>query len=293
MESNYYYLFSSLPELTFNEKTDYRELYYLFEESMEILAEEDKISMTYVRYPIDNANAIHLLEGREEKFMNGGNYSLKELKSEIETLDTLPLYMVQFLQMYKQFQAPFNNQNLIDLLNEMFYSQVLKIIDSNFDRETSQESDFIKLWYGFERDLKNVLTVQECNLHNISIERRETFRLSQKKGQLLSGDYDITNSLLHSKAYDYSLTGALTWMPSVLKLKSENIEQYEKEILMIKLDMLDEFTEGETFSLNLILSFFIKLQLLIRWSSLDEVSGKNFIENLSGKAVAHAKHIFV
>jgi hypothetical protein len=70
-------------------------------------------------------------------------------------------------------------------------------------------------------------------------------------------------------------------MNRVLNLNSENILHYEKQLILIQLETLDELTGEDNFSLNAILAYFIKLQILIRWSSLDESKGKKFIDNLS------------
>jgi len=289
MNSNYYYLYSSLPEIHFNEKTDYRNLEYLFDEIMESLADSDKSAMRYIRYPLDNINLVRLLEGKpdfENNFLSGGNYTFDELKREVKSMDTLPVYMRQFLELFNQLQVSFERANQFDQLNEFFYSEILST-EANSDefQETlsSGESshDFIKRWYTFERDFNNVLTAIECLQHNEPVERRETIRIDQRFGQRLSGDYEITESLRQSKSYDYSLSGIFPWMTKVLNLKFENIYEHEKQIVLIQMEVLDEMVGENIFSLDALCAYFIKLGILIRWSSLDETIGRNFVDNLS------------
>ena len=293
MSSNYYFLYSSLPEISFDDKLDYRELAYLFDEVSESMSDADKIAMRYVRYPIDNTNLAMILEEKsdaESHFLPGGNFSVKDLEAQIGLRDTIPVYMYKFLEFHNQSQVPFSSTNHIDLLNDNFYNEVIGLHEgegeSSYDYQQSEisfNSYFIKRWYVFERDFNNVLTAIECLKHNEPIERRETLRIDMKMGQRLLGDYDVTQSLRQSKSYDYSLSGMLPWMTRVLNLNSENILNYEKQLLLIRLEMLDELAGDDNFSLHAILAYFIKLQLLIRWSSLDETKGKNFIDNLSKK----------
>lgn len=298
MSSNYYYIYSSLPEIYFDEKQDYRQYSYLFDEVMESLSDPDKLAVRYVRYPIDNANLIYLLDGKESKFLEGGNYSLRELKNEIHFMDSIPSYMVEYLELNNKSQSPHFGPIPVDHLNESFYNEIMNLHHGRqgmqflkigamsqsgelIENPVIFNSDFIKRWYVFERDLNNVLTAIECLKHNEPIEKRETLRISQRMGQRLSGDYDITQSLIHSKSYDYSLSGQLPWMNKVLNFDSSNIHKYEKDIILLKLERLEELSEGEIFSLNSILAYFIKLRILVRWSSLDETVGNEFIKNLS------------
>jgi vacuolar-type H+-ATPase subunit C/Vma6 len=299
MTSNYHYLYSSLPEIFFDEKRDFRELAFLFDDIIESLSDEDKSAMRYVRYPIDNINLMILLKGKpdaERRFIPGGNFTIDELKNEINSTDSIPSYIYRFLELYNMSQVEFGDINHIDLLNEKFFDEIMALEEGTpetnyeplYDRPLPRfDGDFIKRWYVFERDFNNVLTAIECLKHNEPIERRETVRVEQRSGRRLSGDYDVTDALRQSKSYDFSLSGMLPWMAKILNLNSENIQSYEKELVLIKLDTLDELAGDDIFSLNTLLAYFIKLQILIRWSSLDETSGKNFVDNLSQRVMSY------
>jgi len=305
MSSNYYYIYSSLPDIFFDEKDDkkdYREFSRVFDEVRESLSDPDREALRYVRYPIDNANLIVLLEGAsdaERKFLPGGNYSLDELKYEMRALDTIPAYMVLFLENFNRLQVPFGSTNHVDHLNENFYGEVLNLPESGRgfglashegDPEPSYgrhretfDASLIKRWYIFERDLNNVLTAIECQKHNEPIEKRESVRVDQKMGQHLLGDYETTQALRQSKSYDFSLSGKFWWMDRVLNLNSESMLSYEKALIALRLEVLQGLAGSDDFTLNALLAYFIQLQILIRWSSLDETAGRNFIDTLSQK----------
>lgn len=285
-----------MPDISFNEKKDYRELAYLFNEVIDSLSDEDRLAVRYIRYPIDNSNLMILLEGEsnpEEKFQPWGNYTLDELKYEIKSRDTIPAYMSRFIEYYHKLLVEFSGTSYIDLLNEYFMKEIFLLNDHkansffNYD-QPGFDCHFIKRWFVFDRDFKNVLTAIECMKHDEPVERRESVRVDQRPGQRLSGDYEVSDLLLKSKSYDFSLSGTFSWMTKVLNLNSKNIYDYEKEIILMKLEMLDELAGDENFSLSTLLAYLIKLQLLIRWSSLDETAGKKFIDHISQKVKNYA-----
>jgi hypothetical protein len=166
----------------------------------------------------------------------------------------------------------------VDLLHSLFYFEVLGI-----------NHPFTRSWFGFERDLENVLTALECRKHNEPIERRETIRADQKPGQRLAGDYDVTHNILYNKALDYSLGGILPWMIRAMDFNSDNPLEYEQDIMYLKLEILSDYYDENAFSLDVILAWFIRLQLFIRWSNLNEEKGKLFYRDFLEKADKYLK----
>ncbi|MDH4199463.1 MAG: DUF2764 domain-containing protein [Spirochaetia bacterium] len=282
MRSNYYYLYSSLPEIRFEATQDYSRLSYIFDEVYESLCDEDKLLMLYIRYPVDNRNMINLLEKNSTDFSPFGNYSERELRQEIVTLDTLPKYMQLFLEMYREFPVEMSGHGNINRLNPFFYDEVMEL-----------GNGLLKQWFLFDRDLKNVLTAIECRKHNQTVEKRDIPRIGQKMGQILIGENDITENLHQSKSLDYSLSGTLPWIAKVLNFNSISTMDYEKKILLLQFEMIDQIVGNEIFSVDTILAFMLKLHILMRWSKLDEHAGRKNFDRIMGQTPSLVENIFL
>ena len=278
-QSNYQYLIASLPELTLpdlysppGEMQDYRRLGYLFSEIMENLSEKDHALARYIFYSIDNRNLVNLLFHPDEPFVPHGYYNQAELDYESKALDAIPEYMKLFLELVERGEPEVPNLRIEDHLYDYFY------------RETSSlQSPFLREWYSFERDLHNILSAIECRKHNVPIEHRKTIRIGQELAQAIIGDNEISHAIVESRSYDFSLSGTLPLVERVLTWDSSNPIVYKREIVQLKWEVLGELSAGEIFSLESVLAYLARLQLLIRWSSLDEASGRENADRILRK----------
>lgn len=293
MDSNYYYILSFLPEYHWadihgHEHFDYEPLSSLFDEVMDVLSEKDQVLMRYIKYPVDNENLINLLRHKSAQFhfahhfAQGGNYSREQLQYEITAMDSLPLYLHHFLEALNDYHPDELEFINIDYLHHLFYEEVTQLGNS-----------FLSNWFKFERDLENILTAIECRKHGEFVEKRETFRIGQKTGPRLMGSYDVTESILHSKSLDFSLSGILPWVARVLEFDSSHPLQYEKDIIRLKLDMLDELVKSRDFGLDMVLAYMIRLNLFIRWGNFKAEKGQDIFQGILERAAGKANDLIL
>jgi len=289
MKTNYYYLVSSLPELHFPDPftspvskepngTTYLELLDYIKEN---LSHKDLAIARYIFYTADNQNLLNILFPKTESpFFPYGIYTTEEMKYEIKSRDSLPHYMKRFLEHYDKDDPENILIDISDMLYLFFYEEVMQT-----------GSPFLIRWYTFERNLNNVLTAIECRKHDLPIEHRSFRRAKQKRAQAIIGDNDVAHSIISSNSYDFSLTGSLNWLPTVLSWDSSDPLEFKKEITLMKWENLSSLAEAEPFTLEFILGYLAKLQFLWRWDSLDVQTGREkittFLNTLEREALEY------
>jgi hypothetical protein len=90
---------------------------------------------------------------------------------------------------------------------------------------------------------------------------------------------DITDTLKKSHARDFGLSSEIDYIEKLISiLESKNLLDREKNIDLLKWDYLDELITFHYFSIEVVLSYMIKLFIVDRWMKLDEETGKQLFE---------------
>ena len=260
-KKSYYCLVAGLPDLFFNEsKTGIDRL--AFRDELKKEMNETDFQLTKLLYlPFDNQNLLTLLFQPENSFTSGGNFDKSFLETQITHPNELPQYMAEFILWVKKNEIKTRFPEAENNLLSLFYEYVL-----------NKKNLFIKQWFAFEFSLKNVLTALNCQRFNYPIENQLI-----KTGK--SNIYDLLGSnRLKTELFEEELPFA----ESIFRLaeSDKNMLEKEKSIDSIKWDWLDEYTFFHYFTIEKILGFLIKLQIIERWIKLDTETGKQLLQKL-------------
>ena len=265
MFRNYYHYFiAGLPEIILDDTEknfpmlDYKQMLY------EHLKPEDYKLAELLFLPYDNEKLLKFLNEDYSDSFELSKYSFEDYEVEFsdDKQGILPSYMYRFVDLYRDEER---NENLTksweNILTEMYYDFVLK---------TSNK--FLKQWFEFNRDLKNIVLAYNCRKHDLEVENQ------------LIGDNDVTMAIKTSSAKDFGLSVDLPLVNDIINLvESDNLMTREKGLDQLKWDKVEEITLFDYFTIDVILAYTIKLDIAYRWLELDEETGREMFRKIIDK----------
>lgn len=266
MPRNYYYLVAGLPDIVLDGAKKGSTLLSFLDETLEQIAPDDAALIATLRLPYDNTNVITLLEKKEKPFDPRGRFSQEELEQEIKMAEQAPGYMQIFLEAYREGKLPYPSLSLEDQLSWLFYEEV-----------TTSSNDFLREWFTFDQDLRNVLAGLNCKKYSENNEHNE---LPLSRATAIIGTGDVAEMVRKSTAPDFSLGAQYSWVEKVMSFDQTSLVAFEKNIDQLRWDMLDELTTFAYFQVETLCAFYIKLGIVERWLDLDPAFGKEKLNTL-------------
>jgi hypothetical protein len=258
----YYCLIAGLPDLLFGEnKSGLNSLSFRNEMEHQLHpADYELVKLLFL--PFDNENLVNILFKQNKSFNRLGNLPKNVLENHMENPAELPDYMIQYLKWIGEQETRELNLQFQNKLQSMFYEFVLQ-----------ERNTFLRNWFKFDLDIKNVLTAFVC--------RR--FKYDVKKQIILLKTNTTVNSLLTNKQLKHELfEDELPFSEQIFRVAESNKSPIEKEktIDQIRWNYLDEVTFFNYITIEKILSFTIKLNITERWIKLDQKTGKKLLDKL-------------
>lgn len=179
-----------------------------------------------------------------------------------------PSYMIDFMYEYRHDQE-------IQRPAEHFYEDILS---NYYYRYVMDKGDaFIRTWVRFERAIRLVLAAITIKRHDLDARR------------LIVGDSDLVQLLRSGNWHDITFLEEGEVVQQVLRISEEtDLSTREHMIDKLKWDYLDNLTFADTFSIDTMLAYLLKLRMLDRWSSLDPQVGKErfreIVDKLNGES---------
>lgn len=138
-----------------------------------------------------------------------------------------------------------------------------KLAQYYYDWAEYSSMGFLREWFRLNKNIRNILAVYTCR------------RLGWDASKYIVGDGYIEQQLLTSTAKDFGLSDELPYLGEVLRIAEEkDIARRERLIDLVKWNWMDEWTFVRVFDLDNVLCYFLRLQILERWTKLDEKTGE-------------------
>lgn len=272
--SNYYCLVAGLPDVDFDGGKCNFSIEQFREEIYPELSKEDLHCIDTFFYAWDNENILRILsEGNDIELSRKGCFSLEELVDIIGSVkegdsrkNDIPSYLYDFLAFY------FDNEVREDII----WSDVLSRY--YFDYATKNSNEFVASWFEYNLNVNNILVALLARKYKMNV------------AECVIGDNEVADSLRTSGARDFGLGSSLDYFDSVVRL-SENDDFREREHLLDELrwKWLEDNSVFNYFTVERLFVFLQKLDIIARWSLLDETTGmqkyNELIEGLKSGAV--------
>ncbi len=254
----YYYIVSSLPEISFNSKLPFTLKGMLDEYEEDLKKEKEYIELIILYNDIRNLKELFRAKDGEEKDLYlPATYSIEELKEIIKVRDGVPEFVVNFLESYETKQDYLDN----------FY----KLEKEYFIYGSKSSNDFLSNYFQFELDFRNVISA-------VRARGKSTDIIKYTAG---TGDEIVLSKVKNNKSLpDFGLSGEAKWVGQVVSaFDKDDPLNLEETIDKIRFEQIDEMTLLLGFEVDKIFSYMIKLQILERWASFDQEKGRSFTQN--------------
>lgn len=262
MFQNYYHcLIAGLPDL-FLDETEVSFSLLDFKENLETeLAPRDFELVKWLFLDRDNKNLLNILQENYDNFDKLGNFTLNEFEREMdedEALHTLPQYMYDVIAEYKENKGNRSIKQWENLLASHYFDYVL-----------SANNSFLKAWFEFEMNVKNILTGVNCR------------KFERDPEEEILGDNFVAEAVRRSNAKDFGLDVELEYAGHVIGIAEKtNLLSMEKSMDQFRWEQVNELTRFNYFSIEVVLAYVIKLEMIYRWMQMDEKTGKEMFKKL-------------
>jgi len=265
MAKKYYCLVAGLPDILLSDKKVLFTSIALREMLQEEVVEQDFSMVKALYLPFDHYNLINLLYQQQKEFDPRGNYTTLELepltdKKHLEALEgnDFPSYIIDFANKILFAEETIEKVKAEVILFKM-YTDYLKSFSNTF------LSDFLQ----FEINQKNIFTALTGRKYEMEYATE------------LIGSGDVVDALIKSRSRDFGLANELEYTESLIQIyEEENILERELKVDRLKWNYLDESTFFNYFTIERVLAFVYKLQIVERWIALDEEEGKKMFQKL-------------
>jgi hypothetical protein len=263
---NYYCLVAGLPDINADDTKGILSLSELKLQLLEELSQSDGELLKIIFATYDNQNFLTYLKNHEAALHPAGNLTLNDwdellaLMKEYENpVDKRLLpYIITFYQTLSDDKSDSALLSKEDLLTTMYYDYALK-----------SDNLFLRKWFEFNLNVNNLLAGIACRKHGFD---PKTY---------IIGNNEVANAIRHSNARDYGVSGLFEEYEMVIRISEESdLLEREKKIDALKWAWLDENTFFNYFSIEKILAFVLKIEMIQRWKILSVEKGGQVFRQL-------------
>ncbi|KAF0200567.1 MAG: hypothetical protein FD170_3316 [Bacteroidetes bacterium] len=260
-KQNYYYLVAGLPDITIEQGKLQFGTAALREELKEGLSESDYQRTELLFLAEDNRNLLTLLLKLQRPLSHLGVYTPDVLANEILEPVRIKTYMKRFIDSMNDENRLYPNLSPENELATLWYEEML-----------ASDHTFLRDWFTFELNLKNVLLVLSARKHGIPFEHQ------------VIGNNAVAEIIRRSTARDLGLSSDWHWIEKVLQIvETEDILMREKAIDLLRWSYLDELNTFNYFSFEVLMAYYLKLGIIERWLQLDQSTGEEMFRKLLGE----------
>lgn len=276
---SYYCLMTGLPDITLESGKSAVSLSAMKEELDEQLTKSDKKVVSYFFLENDCANLVTLLKDADAELKLVGNYSKQELAELIELANAsesndarYPVFMSDFVREYdaKKGSAGYFPEDIIKL---KYYEYAQKC-----------SNKMVADWAELNHNIANILTAMIAKNNGWDV------------ADYVLGDNNVSEMILANTTKDFNLSKEYDYIAELMSIVDcDDPVMKEKKIDAFKWIWLDEATFFDSFSVEAVYAYLVKVSMLERWEKLDVEQGKEtftaIIEGLRGEARVPAEFL--
>lgn len=256
---NYYYFISSLKDIsTDTEPVPYSLSEFIGDMQSEVRVEEYPVIKSYL-YRYDNRNLMLLLNKDDESvFSDLGTFTKEELEEEIKSPYKVPRYMAEFLDANNKGIRIYPELSLENELTTLYYLEMQQ-----------NENPFVSQFFRFDGFLRNLTTALNCRKSGLESEIH-----------LLPIDTSY-HALSKSTANDFGMSGMFPWVNSIVEpFNNEMMLNFEQKIEQVRFNAVEQLSGNDFFSVNSILSYLIRLDIVQRLHVFRKDSGETKLKSI-------------
>lgn len=264
--TEYYYLVAGLRDWTLDSDTKGFDVREIIDEIVGELTKSDReaVRMLYAYYDCEN---IIARRAKRERHNQLGNLSAEQIAEVLEerNYSLLTPAVAKCVKLYVEADDEERDEEVT--LDASFERA---IFEAYYRDLAESKVSFLKEWGAFDRNLRNIAA---------AIAAREAGRVV---ADVTVGDGEIVEQLKRSTAADFGLRGELPYVDSVISAVSDekNIVEKERKIDAIRWSEAEAMTSFDFFTINFILSYLVKVNIVARWTLLSPEVGREMLNRL-------------
>ena len=264
--TEYYYLVAGLRDWTLDSDTKGFDVREIIDEIVGELTKSDReaVRMLYAYYDCEN---IIARRAKRERHNQLGNLSAEQIAEVLEerNYSLLTPAVAKCVKLYVEADDEERDEEVT--LDASFERA---IFEAYYRDLAESKVSFLKEWGAFDRNLRNIAA---------AIAAREAGRVV---ADVTVGDGEIVEQLKRSTAADFGLRGELPYVDSVISAVSDekNIVEKERKIDAIRWAEAEAMTSFDFFTINFILSYLVKVNIVARWTLLSPEVGREMLNRL-------------
>lgn len=261
--SEYYALVAGLKEYTLDADTKGFDPKAIVEEIAEGVSKADAASVRLLYGYYDCENIVALRAGRSAHNPLG-NFSREELEEEVKAPRHLPRRVAEVLKAYADPEG--EEAEEVDV-NGRFEKA---LFGAYYEECAHSSSRFLREWSVFDRNLRNI---------SAAVAARAAGRAPE---EVIVGGGDVAEQLQRSSAADFGLRGELPYIDAVIAAVNDepNLVEKEHKIDLIRWNEATELSTFDYFTIDAILAYLVKVDIVARWTRLDPAQGRAMFERL-------------
>lgn len=271
--ANYYYLMAGLPDIQLSDAKPARSIAEMKEECEQVLTPKDKKILYFFYLKWDCRNIVRLLKNPEAELDLLGNLTPDQYQDLLTSARELnfnvhryPAFMSEFVRNYA-----FNSEKKGYFAEDAMMYEYLQYVIKNCPNRMMKE------WCRLTMDINNILTAMIARKYGWNV------------GDFIQGDNAVTELIRTNSTKDFDLSLQYDYVKELMQIVDEpDPVRKEKRIDAFKWVWLDDQTFFEPFSIEALLAYLCKLEMLYRWEKLDPENGKEafrqIINDLRGEA---------
>jgi len=191
-------------------------------------------------------------------FVYPSYYSIEEFNENEKDTDSFLPFIAEYFNNKRSDKRIYPDLNETDELIHLFY-----------DHLNSDDSDFVKKYFEFELNLRNISNAISMRI-NGKIDREKL---------IYHGDY--IENIIKSNTLDMGLADEFTFIPKLIEAyNTADLIKIEKTIDEIRWNWIEQETDLDFFGAPVVFGYMIKLISVERWLSIDTPKGKAVLDEL-------------
>ncbi len=261
MAKNYYYLVSSLIELSVDLGKKIVDINDVIDFCSQELNDKDFDNLKKVFLFNDIKNVINYHQKKDFDYIYPSYYSKEEFEENLKDTDKFLPFIADYFFNKKNNKRLYPELLEIDELTLMLYQEI-----DNF------KNAFIKEYFNFELELMNFKSALSLRKNN------------QELGNKIIPCGDYYDAIVKNNNADFGLGSTVYYLDKLLEAyKTDDLVKIERCIEDIRWDKLDDMTAMDHFNERAVFAYMIKLASVERWLKLNEKKGEEMLNNFINK----------
>ena len=267
---NYYCYIAGLPDIQIDNQKSIPAQDEILDELKQILSKGDMALLDLLRLKYDNDNLLKFLANRDAELNPLGKLTSQDWAELIELIDNSdernPVRDARLLKYVLEFYSTIRNEQSEEKID--FAEDFLAALYYKYGMQCKNK--FVADWFEFNLNINNILTALTCRKYGWDVK------------SAIVGDNVVAETIRNSvSARDFNLKAEIDYFDALVSIsETANLLDREHRIDALKWNWLEENTFFSSFSIEKVLSFWLRCELMHRWDNLSMEEGAEIFRQM-------------